>query len=199
DGCVPSATCTGVRAEVSTRDPIPEDGIAYQCEATLVDRPSTPEQGCYHVIDCIDGTARDRAGRPLTLRCSEFEGYVGADYALRPVAFTFSADPAAPNVGDTVRVTFSVAGDGGLPYSALRGAEPILHGVLEIQPGGPLAEVTFELSADCPGTAPLYLQVNYETLAGCPGATYYRFADIFSPLFPLIVREPGFFRVSGQG
>jgi hypothetical protein len=97
-----------------------------------------------------------------------------------------------------VHVTFSLTGDGGLPGYALRGAEPILHGVLEIQPGGPLGEVTFELTADCPGTAPLRLQVNYETLAGCPGATYYRFADIFSPLFPLIVREPGFFRVTGQ-
>lgn len=83
----------------------------------------------------------------------------------------------APNVGDAVRVTFSVRGERGLPRYTLYAAEPVLHGDVSVVPGGPLGDVSFDLVADCPGTAPLSTNVDYETEFGCPGNTYFRFTN----------------------
>ena len=167
--------------------------------ATLFAEPSPPEAGCSEVLVCQPGTATAASGAALHVLCPEgANGYLYADYARRPLAFAFRAEPPAPNVGDAVRVTFSLQGDGGLPGYILYGTEPILHGQSQATSGGPLGEVSFDLQADCPGTAPLSLNVYYETTAGCPGNTFFRFTSAQSPTFPLTVREAGTVRVAGR-
>ena len=77
-----------------------------------------------------------------------------------------------------------------MPSYQLAGAEPYLSGPTAMGGAGPLGDVTFAMHADCPGTARLQLSINYETIAGCPGNTYYRFTDITSPIFPILVTNP---------
>jgi len=199
DGCTVTDSCTGVHAALTTRAPIPEEGIAYSCQVALVEKTSPPEEGCSHRLTCESGQATARSGAPLRVLCPEgADASVYADYALLPLNFEFRAEPAAPNVGDAVRVTFSVHGQGGLPRYLLYGVGPILHGDVSALPGGPLGDVSFDLQADCPGTAPLSLDVDYETVSGCPGNTYFRFTSAHSPVFKLTVREPGSFRITGR-
>jgi hypothetical protein len=199
DGCVATDTCTGVHASLTAQAPIAEEGTVYSCNVLLVEKPSPPEEGCVHWLTCTPGTATARSGAALRVLCPDgSDTDVIADYALRPLAFSFRAEPAVPNVGDAVRVTFSVRGDGGLPGYQLYGVEPILHGTTTALPGGPLGDVSFDLQADCPGMAPLSLRVNYETTSGCPGNTYFRFTGAWSPVFDLLVREPGSYRITGR-
>jgi hypothetical protein len=199
EGCAQTDSCTGVRASLTTRYAIPDYAVAYRCTVVLVEEPSSPEEGCHHPLTCVGGAATSAAGQPLTVHCPEgSDGLVSADYALRPLGFAFVAEPPQPNVGDTVRLTVAVHGEGGLADYQLRGAEPFLHGTLYVEVGGPLRGVTFDLQADCPGTAELSLVLSYETLAGCPGNTFYRFTSQGSPDFPLTVHEPGTFSISGR-
>lgn len=198
-GCAATGTCTVVHASLATGAPIPADSPAYRCRATLFEQPSPPGVGCLEQVVCQPGTATAASGAPLRLLCPEgANGYLIANYAFAKPTFEFSAEPAAPNVGDAVRVTFTVHGDGGLPAYRLRGIEPVLHGPTTSAGGGPLGAVSFDLQADCPGTASLWLDVYYETTAGCPGNTYFQFTNANSPVFPLIVREPGSARVTGR-
>jgi hypothetical protein len=198
DGCVQTDSCTGVRASLTTRYAIPDYATVYRCMVVLVDEPSSPEEGCHHPLTCVGGTATSAAGQPLILHCPQgSDELVSANYARRPLGFDFVAEPPEPNVGDTVRLTVTVHGEGGLARYQLRGAEPFLNGTLTIE-SAPLGTVTFDLQADCPGTAELFLALNYETLFGCPGNTSYGSFDQGSPAFLLTVRDPGTFRVSGR-
>ena len=192
-GCAPAGTCTGVRAFLTTRLPIPDGAVAYRCMVALVDEPSPPEDSCFHPLICAGGQGATSAGDPLTVQCLDgSDGAVTADYSLRLLGFDFRAEPAAPTVGDTVRLTFSVHGEGGLPHYMVLDAAPFLSGTLSAETSGPLGdEVSFDLHADCPGTAPLRLRVNYETLSGCAGHSFFAFTSQTSPVFPLTVSDPG--------
>jgi hypothetical protein len=192
DGCTTDATCSGVRAALTVRDPIPDRAVVYRCAIALVAQAAPTEEGCTHALICEGGQGTSAGGEPLEVYCPDgSDGQVVADYAERPLAIDFQADPAAPHVGDDVRATFTVRGDGGLPSYRLAGAAPYLSGPTSLGGAGPLgADVSFPLHADCPGTAPLQLSIHYETLAGCPGNTYYRFTDATSPIFPVVVSDP---------
>lgn len=198
-GCAASGTCTGLHASVTTPAPIPDGAVVYRCQFALSEEETPDEISCYHAFLCAGGGGQTRAGDPIRVACTpDSNGFAWASYAQRPLQFEFSADPAAPNVGDTVRVTFSVVGEGGLPSYHLGGARPYLEGETTQTIGGPLGDVTFELQAMCPGTAPLALSVEYETVGGCPGHTYFQFVFQTSAVFPLTVREPGAYSVSGR-
>jgi hypothetical protein len=191
DGCTTDATCTGVRALLTFQDPIPDDAVVYRCTVELVERAAPLEEGCDHALLCGEGRGMSASGEALTVYCPEgSNGHVRVDYAERTPIIELQTDPAAPYVGDDVRLTFSVEGDGGLPSYQLVGADPYLSGPTAIGGGGPLGDVTFAMHADCPGTAQLQLSINYEGLAGCPGNTYYRFTDVTSPVFPVVVTDP---------
>ena len=199
NGCAASGTCTGLHASVTTPAPIPDGAVVYRCQFALSEEETPDEISCYHAFICAGGGGETSDGDPIRVACTpDSNGFAWANYAMRPLQFQFSADPAMPNVGDTVQVTFSVAGEGGLPVYQLGGTRPYFDGETTRNVGGPLGSVTFELEAMCPGTAPLTLSVEYETVAGCPGHTYFQFTLQSSPVFPITVREPGAYSVSGR-
>jgi hypothetical protein len=198
-GCAASGTCTGLHASVTTPAPIPDGAVVYRCQFALSEEETPDEISCYHAFICAGGGGETRDGDPIRVACTpDSNGFAWVNYSLRPLQFQFSADPAMPNVGDTVQVTFSVFGQGGLPVYQLGGSWPYFDGETTQNVGGPLGSVTFELQAMCPGTAPLSLSVEYETVGGCPGHTYFQFTRQSSPVFPLTVREPGAYSVSGR-
>lgn len=125
---------------------------------------------------------------------------MNVDYAVRPVRFTYSVEPANPMVGDAVRLTFLAQGEGGLPAYSLVGATPFLRVVASPPPSsGPLGNpVVFDTIADCPGLARISLRLSYETRCGCSTSPFFCFSSAVSQSFPLAVREPGGFIVSGR-
>jgi hypothetical protein len=199
DGCVATGTCTGLHASVTTAAVIPDGAVVYRCQFALTEEETPFEIGCYHTFTCAGGGGETRDGDPIRVGCTPgSNGYAVVSYVRQPPHFEFSVEPAAPKVGDTVYVTFSVSGHGGLPSYQLGGARPYFDGETTINVGGPLGGVTFELQAMCPGTAPLSLSVEYETTVGCPGHMYFQFVYDTSPVFPITVREAGAYSVSGR-
>jgi hypothetical protein len=195
DGCTPQVDCDRVRASVLSDAPIPDRVVVYTC--TVGVDGTTSATSCERVLGCTGAEAATPEGSPLDVDCRD--GAVQADYAAAPLQFTFSADPAEPMVGDTVHLTFFSSGDGGLPSYTLAGAYPYLTVTAQPTPGGGLlGTAVFEARAECPGVAQLQLSVYYETTAGCPGNTYFYFRNAVSAPFPLTIREPGSYIVSGR-
>jgi len=196
DGCIPGQTCERIRAELTTSAPIPDQAVLYVCQVGLT---AEPTDGCIHPLSCAGGEATTADGAPLALSC--LDGVVRSQYEISgELNATFRAEPAEPVVGDTVHVTFNVYANGGIPTFGLVGAAPFLTGMSYMNHGG-WGDVTFELHADCPGTANLHVWVSYETDLGCPGDGYgnhfYQFVGGETQVFPLRVRDPGTFSVSG--
>jgi hypothetical protein len=180
----------GVHAVITTAAPVGDGGIVYRCMVYLSDQSPSPGEGCSHPLRCVPGSATTSSGAPLSLLCpAGSDGYATANYLLIPLQFSFSAEPTAPSVGDRVAVSFTVSGEGGLPRYTLIGADTDFSGVFVITPGGPLGSVTFDLLATAPGIARLSLNVDYESIAGCPGQTYFQFTEQDSPSFTVVVGD----------
>ena len=189
-GCTTTQSCTEVWASITSIDPIPDGSVAYRCMVLLTDVESPPNESCAHTLRCIPGAAVTSSGAAFDILCPlGADGVASADFALTPLSFAFSADPADPVVGDDVTVTFTVEGNGGLPRYDLYGAVPIFSGTFSLSPGGPLGEVSFPLHAEQHGAARLSVDVDYETAAGCPGHEFFYFTGGSSPSFPIVVSD----------
>src|SRR5262249_28144768 len=115
-GCTTDASCRGVHASLRFQDPIPDGAVLYRCKVALGVQVAPPEEGCLHTLPCAGGHGMSADGTPLTVYCPEgSDGHVQIDYADRPLAVDLDGEPAAPHVGDDVRLRFTVHGDGGLP------------------------------------------------------------------------------------
>jgi hypothetical protein len=195
-GCTPGVDCTAVRTALRTAEPIPDGAVLYRCTVDVGDDESAPS--CTHPLACGSGEARTGSGEILQLDC--IDGSVTAEYSIRPVSFALVADPPNPTVGDTVHLRVGASGDGGLPDYHLFDTLPFLR-VIQLPPpgGGPLGGlVDFVAVADCPGTAPVRIRVNYETRCGCPGNFFYCFTGKTSAPQPVVVRAREGFTVSGH-
>ncbi len=194
DGCLQTATCDAIAADIGAQyNPIVAGGVVYRCRVALT---AAPADTCQHALTCAAGNATAAGGAPLALWCSD--GMATSAFEPQDPVVSLHTEPAEPLLGDTVRLTFSVSGDGGIPHYSLAGAGPFLSGDLQ-QSGGPFGDVVFELHADCPGTAPLQLFINYETSGGCPGDPFpFYFRNASSPVFPLTIRDPAGPSVSGH-
>lgn len=191
-GCTPGDSCERVRAVLSAAGGFPDTGPVYQCRVTILELSST---SCTHALSCAGADATDDTGAPLSPVCTD--GAVTGDYALQNLDFAFHSDPAEPGVGDNVTVTFSVFnGLGGIPQYTLIGAAPYLSGPFTVR-DTVLSEVSFPLTADCPGVAELRLSVNYETKGGCEGNSFFEFKYEVSPTFLLQVHDAPAFRITG--
>jgi hypothetical protein len=108
-------------------------------------------------------------------------------------AFTLSVDPPRPQVGDTVRLTFTVAmrsGRGGLPAYRLSVDSAVLEGNEAAEPHNTYFPdtVTFERRALAAGVAQVQLDVNYEAGVEHEGSCCVWFFTIAqSPVFELTV------------
>lgn len=193
DGCLQTDTCNAVAAEIGAEsNPIRAPGVVYRCRVALT---SEPAESCRHPLTCA-GSATAADGTPLELSCSD--GLATSAFEPQDPLVSLRAEPAEPLIGDTVRLTFSVSGEGGIPSYFLAGAGPFLSGELH-QTAGPFGDVVFELHADCPGAAQLQLDINYETSGGCPGNPFpFYFRNASSPVFPLRVRDPAGLSLSGR-
>ena len=197
DGCIPGQTCDRIRADLATSAPIPDQAVLYVCQVALT---AERTEGCTHSLSCAGGEATTEDGAPLALSCTDAAVRSQYDHPYQLNA-TFRAEPAEPVVGDTVNVTFNVYANGGIPTFGLVGAAPFLSGPNYRNHGG-WGDVTFELHADCPGSANLHVWVSYETDLGCPGDSYgnhfYGFVGGETQVFPLTVRDPPQYRISGR-
>lgn len=193
DGCTPGTDCTGVRAMLTASAPLPPARTVYQCQIVS---PFDSDAGCNFALHCGDGDGRDLDGQTLSIVCSD--GSVSVNYVYAEPHVTLRTEPANPMVGDHVELFFDVVGEGGLPTYRLEGADPILAVDSGPPPSsGPLGTVRFTAVADCPGTAQLYLWINYEGRLGCPGNSFFGFRTFFSS-FPLVIREAGTAVVQGR-
>src|SRR5262249_45115730 len=177
--------------------PIPDQAVLYVCQVGLT---AEPTDGCIHPLSCAGGEATTADGAPLALSC--LDGVVRSQYEISgELNATFRAEPAEPVVGDTADVTYNVYASGGIAAFGLVGAAPFLTGMSYMNHGG-WGDVTFELHADCPGTANLHVWVSYETDLGCPGDGYgnhfYGFVGGETQVFPLTVHDAPQYRISGR-
>jgi hypothetical protein len=196
EGCTPDVDCTALSATISTRDPIPDGVVAYRCNILSHDQVSP--SSCFHTLACGGGEARTIGGAPLDVVC--VDGGVEVDYSVRPVQFIYSVEPPDPMLGDPVRITVQANGQGGLPRYSLGGATPFLRVVSAPPAGsGPLGNpVVFETIAECPGLARISFHLSYETQCGCSTSPTFCFSGASSDPFPLTVRGPTGFIVSGH-
>ena len=194
NGCLQTATCNAIAADIEAQaHPIVAPGVAYRCRVALT---AEPADTCQHALTCAGGDATAADGAPLALSCSD--GEATSAFAPQDPLVSLHTEPAQPLLGDTVRLTFSVSGNGGIPSYTLSGAVPFLSGELH-QTAGPFGDVVFELHADCPGTTFLQLFINYETSGGCPGNPFpFYFRNASSPVFPLSIRDPAGPSVTGH-
>jgi hypothetical protein len=196
--CTPGVDCDAVRALITTREPIADGAVVYRCNVLSRAQVSSTAD-CFHALTCGAGAARRADGSDLAVAC--VEGGVTVDYSVTPVTFSLTAEPANPMVGDTVQVTVSAFGQGGLPAFSLQGAAPYLRIVSSPPPmGGPLGgnPVVFETIADCPGVANLSVFLSYEARCGCSTSPFFCFAGASSQSYEVRLREPGGFIVSGR-
>lgn len=196
EGCTPEIDCSGVRAHVVTRQPIPDGEVVYRCE--VVSHPQESGADCFHPLTCGAGAAGRAGGGALAVDCRD--GGVQVDAALSPIGFGVTIEPEIANVGDPVRITVTANGTGGLPAYSLRGAAPMLRVVSAPPPsGGPLGDpVVFETVAECPGIAWISVGLNFEARCGCSTAPFFCFTSASSRAYPVTVREAGGVIVSGR-
>lgn len=189
DGCTPEVDCSGVRAHVVAREPIPDGEVVYRCN--VVSHAQVSGDDCFHPLTCGAGTAGRAGGGALAVDCRD--GGVQVDAALGPIAFNVAIEPAVATVGDPVRITVSASGQGGLPAFSLRGAAPVLRVVSSPPPSsGPLGTpAVFEAVADCPGVAWLTVGLSFEARCGCSTAPFFCFTGSASQAYPVTVHDAG--------
>ena len=192
DGCVPAQTCDRVRATLVGREALADQAVLYSCRAVLTTKET---DGCLFPLTSAGGDATTQDGARLAV--SGLDGYVVSTALPDDLIVTFEADPPEPQVGDSVRVSFDVFGRGGLVVINLGGTAPFLSGPT-FADTRTFGRVTFDLRADCPGTANLQIGASYETDIGCPGNHVYAFVYGGSPVFPLTIRDVPGHRVSGR-
>ena len=193
DGCTPGVSCDRIGAALIARDPLPDEAELYHC---IIDVSDAPAETCNHLLTCEGGDAITQDHTRLMLSC--VDGSVTSQYDIPQIDVTFEAEPAQPLVGDAVHLTFFVYGRGGDVTATLSGAAPYLSGAIRADTYS-FGQISFDLRAECPGTANLQLHVTYETDLGCPGngTTLFQFVYGESPVYPLRVREPGTFQIYG--
>lgn len=191
-GCTATAACSAVRAVLVAAEPITAPQVVYRCRIGLTDAPA---DSCTHALRCNDGDATAADATPLGLSCTD--GTALSAFAQRDPTVALRVEPPAPSVGDTVHLTFTVLGDGGIPVYQLIGSTPFLVGETVVHSSN-FGDVPFTLQAQRAGSFKLQLGISYETTGGCPGQTYYFFRYALSPMFDLTVDDPNGVRVSGH-
>lgn len=196
EGCTPDVDCTAVRADVVTREPIPDGAVAYRCN--VISHEEVTPDDCFHALVCGAGQAVRVGGQPLAVDC--VDGGVTVDAAVSPIGFNVSIEPEFATVGETVRITVLASGQGGLPAFSLQGASPMLRLVSTPPPsGGPLGNpVVFEAVAECPGVAWVNVYLSFEARCGCSTFPFFCFTSATSRAYPITVREAGGVVVSGR-
>ena len=196
EGCTPDVDCAGVRADVVTREPIPDGAVAYRCN--VVSQAQASDADCFHPLTCGAGEAQRAGGGRLAIDCRD--GGVQVDAVFSPIAFAVTIEPEVAAVGDPVRITVTASGQGGLPAYSLRGVSPVLRVVSAPPPSsGPLGNaVVFETVAECPGVAWVSASVNFEARCGCSTNPFFCFTVAASRAYPVTVREAGGVVVSGH-
>ena len=191
-GASPGKPAIASAPRSSARDTFADQAVLYSCRVVLTTEET---DGCLFPLISAGGDATSQDGAALTI--SGLDGYAISYTPPDDLVVTFRADPAEPVVGDAVRLTFDVFGRGGLVRIGLQGADPFLSGqtLADTQSFG---VATFDLRADCPGTAELQVWASYETDVGCPGNPIYQFVYGASPIFPLTIRDALGHRVSGR-
>lgn len=101
EGCTPDVDCTAVRADLVTREPIPDGAVAYRCNVVSHDE-ATPDD-CFHALVCGAGQAGRVGGQPLAVDC--VDGGVMVNELVTEVAIALGVDdlaacPAADGTGD---------------------------------------------------------------------------------------------------
>lgn len=83
------------------------------------------------------------------------------------VSATFQVTPRSPKVGDTVTLSFTVKGGGGLPQYVLTGAAPVFGGTIDPLYSATNGTVDWIVTAAKAGTTTLTLDVTFEARVGC--------------------------------
>ena len=191
--CADDDSCRDVEAELTFDAPITAPASAYRCRvaltAELVDH-------CTHTVSCGSSSATSDAHEALQVLCTD-----GAVTITQPDAeprFALDVEPAEPQVGDTVRLVWSVYLNGGLAHYFLSASDSFFDGTTSDPDVGNPGLVIYTLTAKRAGNALLQLGVNYETMGGCPGNNVYYFTYAASPSTPLTIRDAGGVRLSGR-
>jgi hypothetical protein len=192
-GCTPYVNCDRVHADVhslSNSDSIPNGAVLYQCNTQIPGMGASAT--CQYTLSCSAVAAFDPHDAVVETTCVNGSVIFG-NYLSPLLTFDFSIDPPHPAVHDAVAVTVSIGnttgGAVGIPQYTLRGTVPFLSGETVQRFSLGVSTLTYHLQATRPGTAMLQVDVNYETVRGCPGNSFFAFETFTSAPFALEIAD----------